>query len=63
MGDLTGPRFSRFGSHVAIHYPTGFTLGRDHVDALVQALRIKRWHLANARVVAGWDAAREATRG
>jgi hypothetical protein len=48
---------------VAIHYPTGFTLGRDHVDALVQALRIKRWHLANAKVVAGWDAAREATRG
>jgi len=38
-------RFSRFGELVAIHYPTGFTIGRDHLSALTEALRIKRWHM------------------
>ena len=31
--DIRGPRFSRFGDGVAIHYPTGYTPGRDHLDA------------------------------
>lgn len=61
MPDLTGPLFTRFGDGVAIHYPTGWTPGRDHMDALAHALRIKRWHLANAKVVAGWDAPKSAS--
>ena len=52
--DIRCPRFTRFGDGVAIHYPTGYTPGRDHLDALAQALRIKRWHLDNARIVDAW---------
>ena len=52
--DIRCPRFSRVGDFAAIHYPTGYTLGRTPLDALAHALRIKRWHLANARVVDAW---------
>jgi hypothetical protein len=58
--DFRGPRFTAFGDGVAIHYPAGYTPGRDRLDAMAHALRIKRWHLANARVVASWDARRTA---
>lgn len=57
LDDFRGPRFTRFGDGFAIHYPTGWTPGATRLDALTQALRIKRWHLANGRVVASWDAA------
>jgi hypothetical protein len=50
-------RFSRVGSHVAIHYATGYTLDTTHLRALAQALRIARWHLANAATLATQEAA------
>ncbi len=50
--DVRGPRFTAFGDGVAIHYPTGYTPGRTRLDALAHALRIKRWHIENAHVVA-----------
>ena len=53
-GAVTPPRFERVGTLWAIHYPTGYTLGRTPLAALTEALRIKRWHLANARVIASW---------
>ena len=52
--DIRCPRFSRLGDFAAIHYPTGYTLGRTPLAALAEALRIARWHLANARVVDAW---------
>lgn len=52
--DVRCPRFTRVGDFDAIHYPTGYTLGRTQLDALAQALRIARWHLANTRVVDAW---------
>lgn len=60
MDSLVCPRFSRIGDFDAIHYPTGFTMGRTKLAALASALRIKRWHLANAAVVRAMDAARGA---
>ncbi len=52
--DVHCPRFTRVGDFAAIHYPAGYTLGRTQLAALTEALRIKRWHLANARVVDAW---------
>ena len=52
--DIRCPRFTRVGDFDAIHYPTGYTLGRDRLAALAEALRIARWHLANARIVDAW---------
>jgi len=60
LDDFRGPLFTPFADGVAIHYPTGYTPGRTRLDALAHALRIARWHLANARVVASWDARRAA---
>ena len=60
LDDFRGPLFAPFGDGVAIHYPTGYTPGRTRLDALAHALRIKRWHLANARVFDAWDARRTA---
>jgi hypothetical protein len=54
-------RFSRVGSHIAIHYPTGYTLDTTHLGALAQALRIARWHLDNAATIAAQEAARAAS--
>ena len=48
MNNITGPRFTTVGPYVAVHYPTGWTLGATHLDALTHALRILRWHAANA---------------
>jgi hypothetical protein len=54
--DVRGPRFSRIGDFDTIHYPTGFTMGRTKLAALAEALKIHRWHIDNARVVAAMDA-------
>ena len=60
LDDFRGPRFSRIGDFDAIHYPTGYTMGRTRLAALTEALRLARWHIDNARVVASWDARRAA---
>lgn len=54
VDSLVCPRFSRIGDFDAIHYPTGFTMGRTKLAALAEALVIKRRHLANTRVVDAW---------
>jgi len=45
-----------------LHYPSGFTPGRDHLDALAHALRLHRWARHNAEAIelldAGWTPAR-----
>ena len=53
-GAVTPPRFERMGTLWAIHYPRGYTIAATRLDALAQALRIARWHLDNARVIASW---------
>jgi hypothetical protein len=44
--------------YVWLHYPGGFTPGRDALDAVAKALRLHRWARHNAEAIelrdAGW---------
>ena len=48
-------RFERRNGYIWLHYPTGWTPGRDHLDALAHALRLHRWARHNAEAIARRD--------